>query len=79
MITMNKRESSIDLSLKYKNSFERMKTILRDGYNELLKSVDDATAKKEESLNNRKRDSEAPVAALRCHIDAIGKIVMMLK
>jgi GTP-binding protein EngB required for normal cell division len=79
MITMNKRESCIDLSLKYKNAFERMKTILRDGYNELLKSVDDATTKKVQSLNNRKQDSEAPVAALRCHIEAIGKIIMMLK
>jgi GTP-binding protein EngB required for normal cell division len=79
MIFQNKRECFVDLSLRYKNAFERIRNTLRETYTELTKSLDTAILKKEESINQRKVASESPVTTLQNHINAINCIISLLK
>jgi GTPase Era involved in 16S rRNA processing len=79
MIFQNKRECFVDLSLRYKNAFERIRTTLRETYTELTKSLDTAILKKEQSINQRKVTSELPVTTLQNHINAISGIISLLK
>jgi GTPase Era involved in 16S rRNA processing len=79
MIFQNKRECFIDLSIRYKNAFERIRTTLRETYTELTKSLDMAILKKEQSINQRKEASESPVAEHQNHINVINGIIALLK
>ncbi len=79
MIFQNKRECFVDLSIRYKNAFERIRTTLRETYTELTKSLDSAILKKEQSINQRKVSSESPVTSLQNHINAIAEIISLLK
>ncbi|HEX2956316.1 MAG TPA: dynamin family protein [Chitinispirillaceae bacterium] len=79
MIFQNKRECFIDLSIRYKNAFERIRTTLCETYSELTKSLDTAILKKEQSLTQRKVTSESPITKLHNHIAAINSIISLLK
>ncbi|MBN1604348.1 MAG: dynamin family protein [Chitinispirillaceae bacterium] len=79
MIAVNKKEYFTDLSIQYKNAFDKMRSVLSDTYSELLKCVDEISSKKERSLTSRKLESDPSVRALKNHVSAIENIISLLK
>lgn len=79
MIAVNKNECFTDLSIQYKNAFDKMRSVLKDTYSGLLRYVDEISSKKERSLSSRKQESDPPLRALQNHVSAIENIISLLK